>query len=125
MRREYVVDQDVLASSANSVYALVSVTDQRRAHRFELELPFELVRSKGAQVSVRGFTRNLSSAGVLFQSRTNVDVGDPVEFLITFPTENGHSPVLLHCVGKVVRSVDSSEYAATVERYEFIRQSAA
>ena len=99
--------------------------EQRRAIRFELQLPLELVRSGSLRLSSRGTTKNLSSAGVLFQSQAHVQIGSPVEYLITFPPGMGNgAPVLLHCIGKVVRMSDTTEYAATVERYEFVRESA-
>ena len=39
--------------------------EQRKHQRFELRLPFEVVRN-GSPMIVRGETKNVSSAGVLF-----------------------------------------------------------
>jgi hypothetical protein len=74
-----------------------------------------------------GFTKNISSGGVLFTSERELDVGGPLEYVITLggPSDQG---VSLRCIGKVVRYkkiTDSAEsafdVAATLERYEFVR----
>jgi len=74
-----------------------------------------------------GFTKNISSGGVLFTSERELDVGGPLEYVITLggPLDQA---VSLRCIGKVVRYkqiADSLEpvfdVAATLERYEFVR----
>ena len=96
--------------------------EQRKARRFDLKLPFELIRSGTALLSEHGETKNLSSAGVLFQSQADLHVGEPVEYVITLPTSPGEGEkVRLHCIGKVVRFAKKAEIAATLERYEFVR----
>jgi hypothetical protein len=98
------------------------VTEQRRNQRFELRLPFELVRS-GALSETSGETKNLSSSGVLFTSAAQVDIGQPIEYLITLPKAAGsRAEVRLRCIGKVLRAEPDSGFAATLERYEFIRK---
>ena len=100
----------------------IDVIEQRRSQRFELRLPLELVRSVSEPESRQGETRNLSSAGVLFKTEARLQVGEPVEYLITLPTSSDHKAALrLRCVGKVVRFARESEIAATLERYEFVR----
>ncbi len=103
--------------------------DQRRFRRFELHLPFELVRAGSQPLSGRGETRNLSSGGVLFVTDHEVEVGDVIEYIITLPGPDGHK-VKLHCVGKVIRlerprGPNAEKHlraiAATLERYEFVR----
>ena len=107
--------------------------EQRKNQRFELRLPIEILGEKSHRP--RGETMNLSSCGVLFTTPESVKVGDPIEYLITLPKASGaHIEVRLRCMGKVVRSdeVVQSEklvhkeervlaFAATLERYEFIR----
>ena len=69
-----------------------------------------------------GETRNVSSSGVLFTSANPVPVGEPIEYFITLlkaPSE--HADVRLRCVGKVLRGEPDSGFAATLERYEFVR----
>jgi hypothetical protein len=105
--------------------------DQRRFKRFELHLPFELVRAGSRQVSERGETRNLSSGGVLFLTDQEIKVGDVIEYIITLPPHaEGEEGVKLHCVGKVIRldmprGANTNKHvraiAATLERYEFVR----
>jgi hypothetical protein len=99
------------------------MTEQRKNQRFDLRLPCEIVRA--AKPNLPGETRNLSSAGVLFTSAGRVTVGEPIEYFITFPKPPGsHDEVRLRCVGKVLREHDRSAFAATLERYEFMRESA-
>ncbi|SRR5579871_3550134 len=97
--------------------------EQRKARRFDLRLPFELVRSGSRNISERGETRNMSSVGVLFESHANLKVGEPLEYMITLPSATGpdHSAVRIHCLGKVVRLSKPAEVAATLERYDFVR----
>ena len=96
--------------------------EQRKARRFDLKLPFELIRNGSESLSRPGETKNLSSTGVLFQSEADLHIGEPVEYVITLPTapRNGEN-VRLHCIGKVVRLARKAEIAATLERYEFVR----
>jgi len=103
--------------------------EQRRTRRFELQLPLSITRSGAERVAVAGFTKNISSSGVLFSSGASPDLGGAIEYVITLSHE-GSQPVSLRCVGKVLRSERESshggdrrsyEVAATLERYEFVR----
>ncbi|MDQ6760723.1 MAG: PilZ domain-containing protein [Acidobacteriota bacterium] len=94
--------------------------EQRKARRFELKLPFELVRNGSHAASQTGQTKNLSSMGVLFTAEIPFLPGDAVEYLITLPTAPNGPGVRIRCLGKVVR-FKGSEIAATLERYEFVR----
>lgn len=97
------------------------MTDNRKNQRFELRLPFELVRSGNRGHFIHGVTMNVSSSGVLFESEQHLPVGEIIEYYITLPT--GHNPeedVRLRCMGKVIRSYERYA-AATMERYEFVR----
>ena len=105
------------------------VIEQRRAKRFELELPLEIVRAGSEKVSEIGTTRNISSGGVLFVSTKGMEIGGPVEYVVTLTT--GTTGVVnLRCMGKVLRLEkniveESPEQAVGVaislERYEFLR----
>lgn len=101
----------------------MALKDQRKNQRFDLRLPFELVRNGAQSVDVAGETRNLSSSGVLFTADAEIQVGQPIEFLITLPTGATGQDVRLRCVGKVVRRDNghTQSMAATVERFEFVR----
>ena len=94
------------------------MTEHRKAIRFDLKLPLEIVRGAEPQVSE---TRNLSSNGVLFDIGTDIEPGNSIEYVITLPSTNKH-PVRLRCLGKVVRRVNGMGLAATIDRYEFIRE---
>lgn len=98
-----------------------NVNEQRKNQRFELKLPFEIIRT-GTNTKMVGETKNVSSSGVLFTAETGVAVGEPIEYLITFPKPAGsRSEVRLRCVGTVLREDPESKFAATLERYEFVR----
>jgi PilZ domain len=98
--------------------------EQRKHQRFELRLPFEVVRN-GSRSKVRGETKNVSSAGVLFTTESQLPLGESIEYLITLPrTPGARKDVRLRCVGKVLREDTQSAFAATLERYEFLRDSA-
>jgi PilZ domain len=97
------------------------VIEQRKNQRFDLKLPFEIIRS-GAAPKSTGETKNVSSSGVLFSSGTPVQIGEAIEYFITFPKIPGsRSEVRLRCIGKVLRGDSEEAFAATLERYEFIR----
>ncbi len=82
-------------------------------------------------MTLAGRTKNISSAGVLFTAAKEPDPGTVIEYIITLNQET-IQPVQLRCVGKVVRLMraDSAgsgegrpyEIAATLERYEFVRE---
>jgi hypothetical protein len=97
--------------------------EQRKHQRFELRLPFEVV-CNGSPLIVRGETRNLSSAGVLFTAEGELPLGESIEYQITLPrTPGARKDVRLRCVGKILREDADSGFAASLERYEFLRES--
>ena len=88
-----------------------------------------MTRAGSQPLAESGFTKNISSCGVLFTAEHQPDVGGPIEYIITLIGESSN-PVNLRCVGKVVRcekveplagAVKPFTVAATVERYEFVR----
>ena len=106
--------------------------EQRRAKRFELELPLEIIRAGSERISEIGTTRNISSGGVLFVSTKGMEVGGPVEYVVTL-TSGTSGVVNLRCMGKVLRQEkkaaedaqdQSIKVAISLERYEFLRSSA-
>ncbi|MEK7407431.1 MAG: PilZ domain-containing protein [Acidobacteriota bacterium] len=107
------------------------MVEQRRTKRFEIKLPLKVVRHGLRPFSGGGETRNLSSGGVLFDADSRVEAGEPIEYVITFPTlPESESLVSLHCLGKVLRAAREVKkpdpqrpfaVAATLERYEFRR----
>ena len=105
--------------------------EQRRTRRFKLQLPLSITRSGSERVTLSGQTRNISSSGVLFTSEREPDLGGPIEYMIILNHE-GPQPVTLRCMGKVLRAEPmiagghsaSYQVAATLERYEFLRERA-
>jgi len=97
--------------------------EQRKARRFDLRLPFEVIRSGQRDMSQHGQTRNLSSIGVLFEATLDhFRIGDALEYIITLPASpESRDNVRLHCLGKIVRFGKETEIAVTLERYEFVR----
>jgi hypothetical protein len=98
--------------------------EQRRTRRFKLQLPLSITRTGADRVTLVGFTRNISSSGVLFTTEREPDLGGPIEYIITLNHE-GPQTVNLRCIGKVLRSerMDTTyQIAATLERYEFVRE---
>lgn len=102
------------------------VLEQRKSRRFDLKLPLQLLHNGSRDLLESGETRNLSSSGVLFSTSAHLDPGDTVEYLITLPSSGGNTQVRLRCKGKVVRRASddehSTEAAATLERWEFLRE---
>ena len=107
--------------------------EQRRTKRFELKLPVEIVRTGPLPISGHGETRNVCSRGILFASDLKVDIGESLEYLIALPLgSQARESVTLHCLGKVLRfegdftrpedPTHPFQMAATIERYEFVRQ---
>jgi len=104
--------------------------EQRRTRRFKLQLPLSITRAGAERVTLSGFTRNISSSGVLFTTEREPDLGGPIEYVITL-NHDGSQPVNLRCIGKVLRTermdamnagpIPAYQIAATLERYEFVR----
>jgi hypothetical protein len=102
--------------------------EQRRNRRFTLQLPMSITRTGAQRVALAARTQNISSAGVLFTAEREPDLGGAIEYVITL-NRDGTQPVNLRCVGKVLRAerlhndsdIDSFRVAATLERYEFVR----
>src|ERR1035438_3994499 len=105
--------------------------EQRRTRRFKLHLPVAITRSGAERVAMSGQTTNISSTGVLFTAGRGPELGGPIEYIITLHAK-GPQVVNLRCIGKVLRSerlehgpvedVSAYQVAATLERYEFVRE---
>jgi PilZ domain len=103
--------------------------ENRRTRRFKLQLPVAITRSGAERVAFAGLTANISSSGVLFTSEREPDLGGPIEYIITLNHE-GAQAVNLRCMGKVLRAIRLEreqsdvgfQVAATLERYEFVRE---
>jgi|FLYL01.1.fsa_nt_gi hypothetical protein len=107
-----------------------SLQEQRKQRRYDLRLPIEVISMGSHTVRSVTETRNLSSCGVLFFSEAEVPIGEQIEYTITLPGRQEEDPVRIRCMGKVVRSEERApagdsqpqySVAATMERYEFVR----
>jgi hypothetical protein len=63
---------------------------------------------------------------VLFRLDTDIQVGSPIEFNISMPAEilGTGTDVKVHCVGRIVRSVEEEgrrALAAVIDEYSFER----
>jgi hypothetical protein len=110
--------------------------EQRRTRRFQLQLPLSVTRSGAERVALAGYTKNISSNGVLFTTTSEPDLGGPIEYVIMLNRE-GPLAVSLRCMGKILRAdriengngsdvaAHGYQIAVTLERYEFVREQAA
>ncbi len=106
----------------------MNTIDKRRSRRFPMHLPVDVKSEAGQTEPETVQTRDVSSNGVYFQFGAPLNIGSSVEFQLTLPEPlTKGSPVRIRCIGKVVR-VDQEEkedseigIAATIERYEFVR----
>lgn len=95
--------------------------ERRKKRRFELQLSCEIVHAPSG-LRIRGETRNVSSSGVLFTSKERVAVGDAIDCLIAFPRfRRARRDVQLQCAGRIVREDPDLVFAASLERYAFVR----
>ena len=109
---------------AARLYSEYCMIEQRKHQRFDLKLPFQILRSEVGSGTL-GETKNVSSSGVLFQSTSPLPVGESIEYFITLPKTSGSKlDVRLRCVGRIVREMDDASFAATLDRYEFLREPA-
>ena len=105
--------------------------EQRRTRRFSLQLPLSIRTAGRGAAPFAGTTKNISSSGILFTSEQEPNLGSPIEYIVTLNAD-GPQPVNLRCIGKVLRSellpgedqaqAPAYQIAATLERYEFVRE---
>lgn len=108
----------------------MNATEKRRAKRFPMRLPVAVKVDKQRPDKQVVETRDVSSSGVYFEFDNPLEVGSALEFLLTLPEPiTKGSPVRIQCIGKVVRVERNHSgggghtgIAATIERYEFVRE---
>ena len=108
----------------------MNASDKRRARRFPMTLPVAVKTDEIPGHDKTVHTHNVSSSGVYFEFGSPVHIGTPLEFIMTLPEQiTKGTAVRIKCVGKVVRvdrpegDGESLRVAATIERYEFLRES--
>jgi len=103
------------------------LADARTGKRFPVHLPIKLVGRSGKMSEQEGRTENISAAGVYLHVDEALEVNSRVEFEITLPAAEigAAQDVILHCVGRVVRT-DSPEkgIACLIDEYDFVRRGA-
>jgi len=58
--------------------------DRRKKRRFELRLGCEIIHAASG-LKTKGWTKNVSSSGVLFTSEEHVIVGTSIDYRLQFP----------------------------------------
>jgi hypothetical protein len=96
----------------------------RCAVRFPLALPATLSAGK---TEITALTRNISASGALFEVDQQLPKGLDIRFSLRMPGPVLGTPrdVLVHCLGRVVRSsLSQAQYlaAATIDEYKFAEQ---
>lgn len=95
--------------------------EQRKNKRFAMRLSLEIVQV-GELTGIHGETINMSSTGVLFRANAELPLGESIEYLVSLPEHIGEDvEVQLRCLGKLLRTGEEGTYAATLDRYEFVR----
>lgn len=95
--------------------------ERRKKRRFELRLDCEVVHAPSG-FRAKGWTKNVSSSGVLFTSENRVSVGDPIDYLIVFPHfRRSRRDIQLRCAGRILRQDSDLAIAVSLDRYEFVR----
>jgi c-di-GMP-binding flagellar brake protein YcgR len=100
------------------------VQDSRSSVRFPLKLPITVRTADSHEHFAE--TADISAGGVLFHTRTAMDVGTSIRFRIVLPAAvlGTHTDVLVNCTGRVVRSAQDngkSAVAAVIDEYCFER----
>jgi hypothetical protein len=105
---------------------IMSFTERRRAHRFELESPV-IVRWKDGENLHEALTvsEDVSSNGIYFLLPDGLKSGTPVEVELTLPNEiTLAGPVRVRCLGRIQRCEMTegakAGVAAAIEKYEFL-----
>jgi hypothetical protein len=101
--------------------------DQRRSRRFLVRLPITVRwRDENHTAEAETVTRDVSSCGLRFDLPNALKSGSVVQILMTLPRQLTHSSLIqVNCQGRVVRInpdySDKVEVAATIERFQFMR----
>ena len=106
------------------------MADARTGTRFPVHLPIKVLGTSQAKTELEGTTENISGAGVYIWVDQALEVDSRVEFEITIPAPAiaAEQDVVLHCIGRVVRtdpqSAEKSGVACVIDEYDFVRREA-
>ena len=99
--------------------------EQRRATRFELQLPITVRWKDGSKAcEAQSISQDVSSNGIYFFLAEAIKDGTTVEVEMTLPkTVTSGDPVKVRCLGRVkrcdVKEGAKTGVAAAIEKYEF------
>jgi hypothetical protein len=99
--------------------------DRRAARRFNMTLPIRLLLQNSQPQELPAQTRDVSYRGLYFLADAALQLGSPIDFVITLPQQvTRATDVNIRCHGQVVRVEPSNNghvgIAAKIERYEFL-----
>jgi hypothetical protein len=99
--------------------------DRREARRFNMTLPIRLLLQNSQPQELPAQTRDVSYRGLYFLADAALQLGSPIDFVITLPQQvTRATDVNIRCHGQVVRVEPSNNghvgIAAKIERYEFL-----
>ena len=101
-------------------------TAQRSMRRFSLDLPITVKFVDNGKRELTGHTRDVSSRGVFMFLDTEIEVGAPIEFVMTLPAEVTLSePIRVRCTGKVLRvdkAAEAQGVAVAIDKYDFVSE---
>jgi len=106
------------------------MTERRTARRYDLTLPVSIRFSAESLINRQdGKTRDISTRGLYFVVRQDLEAGSELDITLTLPAEITHgTDVLVRAQGKVVRverRLEDGEsrmgVAAVIERYDIMR----
>jgi len=101
-----------------------AVNEQRRAKRFPIRVPLQIV-SENLETVAR--TQDISASGILLSTEHLFPAGSMLRFLITFPSSiTKGKPLRVRCTGEVVR-VDQKErdyeVGVQIKHFQFLSPS--
>jgi hypothetical protein len=110
----------VLGAYLSAITSNTPPAERRLTPRYRLELRVRYRSlSQVAPFSGVGRVVNASRGGVLVVSESEISVGAKVEMLMEWPFRlDGRIPLQLFIIGRVLRR-GTSDFVATIERYEF------
>ena len=107
------------------------MTERRATHRYDLLLPLMIRSSAVGKAPRNGKIKDISARGVYFVLADDISKDCTFDMTITLPTKANREEVLVHAVGRVVRTTRWQEngirrfgIAARIERYEIVRNEA-
>lgn len=97
------------------------MSERRSADRFpiEQEIRYRAVTRRQPDPTGFGKTINMSSSGILFETKEDLTPGKQLEVSVAWPAQlNNRTPLKLVARGRVVR-VDDRRAALEIQHYEF------